>query len=242
MLKDFYELSKEAFGPFFPTPRKKREEFLDRVREKVEFYKPKIEERCNLTLGVVKVKDNREWRDDIFYGTNGVAWKRSIEEAWKSGRAPNRIDFMLGYSTAGMAELIMRFPLFLYNTFSGPLMRHHNNTLYVPFYYANRFMDIDFKRRTELLDYSVVHELSHSVWDELAGNEDHLHDGGRIWFEGFATYCAESYFADLYPEGTEKHSNLPKLYLNGKGKIEELVASHGEDIILEIPSKWKSFK
>ena len=74
-------------------------------------------------------------------------------------------------------------------------MRYYNNTIYVPFYFANRFMDIDFKKRTEILDSVVVHELSHSVW-----------------------------------------------YLNGMKKVEELVMQYGEDIVLEIPNKWKKFK
>ena len=56
-------------------------------------------------------------------------------------------------------------------------------------------MDIDFKKRTEILDSVVVHELSHSVW-----------------------------------------------YLNGMKKVEELVMQYGEDIVLEIPNKWKKFK
>ena len=82
MLKNFYELLRETFCAYIPTSKKKREEFLDVIREKVDYYKPKIEERCKINLGDVKVKDNREWINDISYGVNSIAWKHTLKDAW----------------------------------------------------------------------------------------------------------------------------------------------------------------
>ena len=243
LLETFSELVKQTYGLFFPTSKDKREEFLQKVREKVDYYQPKIEERCNISIGDVKVKDNCEWNNDVLYGVGGIAWKHSIESAWKKGRVPNKFDFILHYSVAGLTELLLKFPIFMYNTFVGAEMRHHNHTIYVPFYYVNRLTDFLSKSRIRYLDYFVVHELSHSVWDELSGGQEYpLFERG--WIEGFTTYCADIHFADLYPEGMKKFSDsdLPKLYVNGRKKIEELVNKYGNEIVLEIPSRWKEFK
>lgn len=244
MLKQFYESLKETYTVFMPVPRQKREDFLDKVRDRVDFYKPKIEERCNLNLGEVKVKDNSEFIDDVLYGANGLAWKDTLERGWRSGRVPSKTDFMFSYSTAAFAELLMKFPIFLYNSFSGAEMRYFNSTIYVPFYFMNRFMDASFIGRIRTLDHTVVHELSHSVWYKIEPDKYRDQNGRRVWFEGFATYCEDEYFSDLYQDGTERLSDrfLPKLYIRGKKQIEELVEQHGSDIVLEIPKKWKNFK
>jgi len=237
-LQGFYDLVRETYGPFFPTSRKKREEFLERVRDKVEYYKLRIEDRCEIELGDVKVKDNKHWLSDVVYGS---AHKKAVENAWEQGRVPTKMDFHASFMTASIAEAIMFGPILLYNVMGGADFRQHNGTIYVPFNYMNRFMDIDFKKRTERMDYGVVHELSHTLWEKILGKTDGHLGEGRKWFEGFATYCADDYFADFYPEGTERMSDLSKVYTEGKERIEKLVAKHGTQILLEVPKRWEKF-
>jgi len=237
-LKRFYELVRETYGPFFPTSRKKREDFLDKVREKVEYYQLRIEDRCEVSLGNLKVKDNKEWLSDVSYGS---AHKKAIENAWKQRRIPTGMDFHASFMVASIVEAIMAGPIRFYNTMEGADFRQHNGIIYTPFNYMNKFMDIDFKKRFERMDYGVVHELSHTLWDRVLEKTDGYLGEGRRWFEGFATYCADDYFVDFYPEGTKKMSDLPKVYTEGKKRIEKLVAQHGTEILLEVPKKWKEF-
>ena len=214
--ENFTDLIKETYGLFFPTPKKKREEFLEKVRKKVDYYKPKIEEKCKLNFGEIKVKDNKEWLEDI---TLEDAWNNAIKNAWKQGRIPNETDFTFSFIASSIMKSIAMIPLWIYNTFSGVDMRHHNNTLYVPFYYMNRFIDLNFKKREKKLDYIVVHELSHSLWDKKSESNRPLNVFGpsRQWFEGFATYCADNFFVDFYPNNVEK-VNVRGVYLKGKKK------------------------
>jgi len=238
VLQEFCESLREAYWLFFPTPRKRREEFLDRVRNKVEYYKPRIEDRCEIELGDVKVKDNEHWLSDVMYS---LAYRKAVENAWEQGRVPTKMDFHTIFMAASVAEAIMYGPIKLFNMMSGAHFRQHNDTIYVPFNYMNRFMDVDFKKRAEILDYCVVHELSHILWERILGESDGYLGEARIWFEGFATYCADDYFADFYPPGTKKMENLPKAYIEGKERIEKLVAKHGTQILLEIPKRWEEF-
>lgn len=235
-IKEVYELIRKTYGLFFPTSRIKREDFLKRVKHKVEYYKPKIEERCNMDLGEVNVKDNKCWLFDVSYGS---AYQNAFETARKQGRFPTKLDIHMSFTVASTAEALLILPTRFYNHFSGADFRHHNSTIYVPFYYMNRFSDIDFKERSKRIDYGVVHELSHTLWEKIIGISKGYWGEGRLWFEGFATYCADNYFADFYPEEVEKVSSLPKPYVKGKRKIEELVAQHGKEILLEVPKKWE---
>lgn len=238
MALGFYEFVRETYSPFFPISRRKREDFLERVRGKVEYYKPRIEDRCEIDLGDVKVKDNRDWLSDVIYGS---ACRKAVEYAWEQRRVPTKRDFRESFMAASVAEAIMFVPIGLYNIMRGADFRQHNGTIYVPFNYMNRFMGIDFKKRTERLDYGVVHELSHTLWERILGKSDGYLGEGRKWFEGFATYCADDYFADFYPEKTEKMTDLSRVYTEGKERIEKLVAKHETRILLEVPKRWEEF-
>lgn len=239
-LKRFYELMKGTYGSFFPMSKRKREEVLDKVRQKVDYYQPRIEERCQIELGKVEVKDNKEWLSDTLYNS---AHKKAINEALKQGRVPTGMDFWTYHSAASMGEMILAVPLFMFNAIRGADMRYHDNTIYMPFNCVNRFMDSNFGGRLKKLDYAVVHELSHGLWDKLSGDKEEKTPFReyRRWFEGFATYGADVFFADFYPKKTEKYSDLKEAYIEGKKKIEELVERYGKEIVLEVPKRWPEF-
>lgn len=234
---DLWNLVRETYGPFFPTPRAKRTEFMSKVRDKVAYYKPKIEDKCKVSLGDVKVKDNEEWlRDVSFRDISG----RATQLAWENGRVPNEKDFNFISSVSSLSYWLLLVPLFFYNNLSGADFRHHNNTIYVPFYYMNRFNDLDFEKRERKIDYGVVHELSHSLWDKIAGSQNPLTPfrTRRLWFEGFATYCAEEHFSEFYPDGTER-VKVNGVYTNGKEMIQKAIQTLGEDVLLQIPRRWQ---
>jgi len=235
--ENLWKLVRDTYGPFFPTPKAKRVEFLDKVRERVDYYKPRIEDKCQISLGNVKVKDNKEWLHDVAFHDISC---QATELAWKNGRIPNKSDFNIVCSVSSLSYGLLLFPLFVYNNWSGADFRHHNNTIYVPFYYMNRFNDIDFKNREKEIDYGVVHELSHSLWDKIAGpqNPRTSFRTEREWFEGFATYCADDYFSEFYPEGT-KRVEVNGVYTRGKEKVQTTIQKIGENILLQIPRRWQ---
>jgi hypothetical protein len=236
----FRDILEEIYLASIPTPEKKREAFMDRVREKVNYYQPRIEKKCGVSLGKVKVKDNKELLSDFVCNNAHI---NALRLAWKNGRVPTELDYTRGFIKAKMiaSSLTLMDALFI------AYFKHYNNTIYVPFNYMNRLMDIDFEERAKGIDYGVVHELSHTLWNKLDGrglfgkeiNSRKEFKEGRRWMEGFATYCCEDYFADLYTEETKIGSPLPRLYKEGKEKIKGAVAKHGEEILLKIPKVWR---
>ena len=131
----------------------------------------------------------------------------------------------------------------LYFTFTSKIgdLGHFDNIIYVPFYFSNKYGDTDFKERSKRLDYSIVHELTHTLWGKICGGYNGGSAERKIWSEGFATYCADKFFANLYPKGTPRYY-VPQIeYIIGKKKVEKLISQKGEGILLEIPKRWEEF-
>lgn len=237
LTRNLLDSMKEVYGPYFPTPKARRQEFLDKVRDRVSYYKPKIEERCGIGLGEVSVKDNKHWLSDYMFNNLDI---KAAELAWSNGRVPTEKHIKFVAGVASSAHVLAFLPSLVFFMFRDADFRHNNSTIYVPFNYMNRFMDPDFRKREKRLDYGVVHELSHSLWDKIAGREKLRGPfrTRRLWFEGFATYCADVHFSDFYPEGAER-VNVRGVYADGRRLIERAIEKHGDGILLDIPMNWE---
>lgn len=236
--EDMKQTVQEIFWAYAPVPKEKRGVFLAKVEERVRYYKPKIEEKTGVKLGDVKVRDNKHFLSEVPYRST---YLDAAKNAWKQGRLPTKRDVHASFLASSIGELILFVPFGIYNFINDADFRYYDSTIYVPFNFSNRFMDIDFKKRIKRLDYGVVHELSHTLWEKILGEPGGQSGEGRKWFEGFATYCADEYFAEFYPSGTQKMTDLPKVYLEGKKKVEELIEAQGEQTLLKIPLKWMEF-
>ena len=238
------ETLREMYWIFTPTSKKTKEKFLEMVRDKVNYYQPMIENRCGVNLGKINVRDNKGWASDIFYKEAPL---EALENAWKQGKTPTELDYTLSFIGASFSEFISFIPVKIYDAFSLAQLRHYDHTIYVPFNYMNKFVDLDFKDRIKRLDYSVVHELSHSLWDRLSsrklfGEDNKTQKKSNIWNEGFATYCAHDFFVDFYPKNYERPEDLLKVYAEGKKKVEKVIENHGKWALFDIPKKWKEFE
>lgn len=239
VLKVFYEVVRETYGPFFPISTAKKQSFLEKARGKVAHYKPRIEEICDVDMGEVDVKDFRYWGGDYI---RDRLQEEYIEYAEREGHKPSKFAKGVIASPILAARIISEPLVWLYMSFLGGEMKYYNSSIYILFYFQNRFMDIDFKRREKELDKSIVHELSHKLWYNLDGDETtDSHGDWRLWNEGFAYYCADIYFADLYPEYLRVEQTKGSRTHKGKEKVEELVERYGKNILLEVPKKWTSF-
>jgi hypothetical protein len=141
-------------------------------------------------------------------------------------------------------EPISKMQFWAYMTKEGAELAHYNGSIYVPFYYPNRVGDTDFKERINNLDYAVIHELGHALWNKLEEETDEVknkHSNLRkIWYEGFATYCAEDLFSDFLMNPGRVY-RLSEIYIRGRSKIKEAVDKHGYEILFKIPNRWKEF-
>ena len=235
------DLIKENFlWTCLPVTNQKKIDFLNLVNSRVEYYQPKIEERCGVNLGAIKIRDNKLLLSDV---VADVAYREAIRDAWRAGRVPTERDFLISFASASVGELLFMPFVGLYNSFNGAdfIYKSDMKTIYVPFNLINRLHDVSFGARINRMDYGVVHELSHALWGELADECEKYSFGTNIWEEGFATYCAENYFVDFYPKNVKKPAVLRKVYTYGNSLVEGVVEKYGEDILLEIPSRWREF-
>lgn len=237
-LQGLYELVRETYGPFFPSSKVKKEAFLEKARDKVSYYKPKMEEICKVDMGEVHVKDFQYWVGDFMRDRLQEEYR---EYTKREGHEPSKFTKGVISSPIFTARAIVEPIVWLFMSYWGREMKHYNSSIYVPFYFQNRFMDMDFKRREEKLDQVIVHELSHRLWYALDGEES-SGKNWRLWNEGFAGYCADNHFEDLYPESFEVEQTKGfGIHARGKEKVEELVEKYGEQILLEVPKRWEEF-
>lgn len=234
----------EPLQILFPVPKRKKEAFLELARENVNFYQPKIEEKFGVSLGKINVKDYRDFRGDRM---EDVIKERFVEYSIRTGQYPSGFTANIIASPVVIAtSLLDPLNLFIGNL-SGNQAKYYNSSIYFMFGYMNRFLgnfEIDGKR-TNNLDQTIVHELSHKLWYSLGGDKSRNDNftSWRTWNEGFATYCADEYLFNLYSPCTEIYlDNNPRLYERGKIKIQKLISEKGEQILKEVPRRWKEFE
>ena len=96
------------------------------------------------------------------------------------------------------------------------------------------------------MDRGAVHEISHHLWDALGGEISKIsYDKNprlSMMKEGYASYCELTWFADLYPLKKELNYScywgVPD-YIAGGLRMLSFVHKYGEDIMLEVPKRWR---
>ena len=227
MSETLTQKAEKFFKAIPPIPQNIKDEFLIKVRDKVVHYKPKMEEACGVEMGNIDVADLTWYHID----SDNKKMTEAIDEA-------NLLDKAI--LLAIIKPLIKPIRILHFNlVYHDIAMVYNSSTIYVPFYFVSRLED--FKAREETLDQEVVHELSHRLWEVLSGEllpRKPSDDVLKFWAEGFASYCDGKYFSDFYPEGYEAFEP-DGIFKRGMERIEELVEKHGEDIVIEIPKRWR---
>ena len=232
--------------PLLPLSEKEKQEYVRRVEEKRDFYQPRIEEKTRVDLGKVFVLPTGLGTAQIIYDKytqlSNIANTHEIEKfSW-----PQRTFIKaIAPITAAPITAIMSIP-WLYHMAKmeqKAAMMAVDDCIFVPFGYISRFNLIMEKMGDPSdLDELVVHELSHILWSKLAQKHKQETLPPRLISEGFATYCQQNFFSDLYPKNyIIDEKTMTDSYLAGKKKIENLVAKYGKDIVLKIPARWPYF-
>lgn len=242
----------DPFKLFLPTPKKVREDFLSKAKEKVDFYKPKIEEVVGVKLGEVKVKDLRYFRDDSI---EDITRRKIIKEKNKLGRELTDLEINDINLAENIAKKISVLPVWLFFSLYGTELKHfkpinNSSIIYISFYLPSRYPSNKLRLKMSLLtlDTKIIHELSHALWYSILGNVEEDKERfkefklERLWSEGFATYCEQEYLSGIYQENTIINKVNYGIYRKGKEKIEGLVKKYGKDIVLEVPKRWEEFE
>ena len=225
---------KEFFKAIPPLSQNRKDGFLDIVRDRVSYYQPRIEDRCDVSLGEIYVRDYR-------YRYSHLC-RMALEEGLAEEKLNDKVEFILTW--IGMQTLRPIISPFLGQT-TDCFMSYLESTFYMPFNFRTRVSYSSLKEREENLDQAIIHELSHRLWEVLSGDNIAYElakidgDLDKSWVEGFAAYCDSHHFTDFYPSGFELVEHNAKVYERGKKKVKRLVEKYGEDIILEVPRRWR---
>jgi hypothetical protein len=205
-----------------------KEFFLAIYRRAVEYYQPKIEKKTGVRLGKIDVWDHSVLNEHAFkHVFKPPLLIRAIRHLCYRRAADRRLQQLRDAheQQAGSCSAV-----------------YYRNAIYVSF--SSRTVHEDFVAAT------VVHELSHALWERFArwpvflGPKGDLSDKYRLFIEGFATYGERIWFLDLYPINVRpyaKHALDPNgVYYKGLRKIQSLVKQFGPEILPQIPRKWKT--
>jgi len=216
----------EKQTPKVYVSQSKRRKIIQKHSNAIAHYQPLIEQRFSelkqepIAIGKVTVKDMR----DLSRGLRSYSWQEC--------RSPSQ--FALFYPLLYVASIYRR------NQAENDFFAHwFNRDLYLSFNHGTEILQ-------EFLDQTVVHELSHGLWERLKGitpfDSEAFANPDKFKFanEGFASYCEYEFFRDLYPQEIPKNHNPHKEpYIQERSAIERLVNAHGEKILLEIPKNWR---
>lgn len=217
--------SARACIPFMPWTKKR---IIRKVQEEADTLLPIISERTGIPLPPVTVKPLSQRLSDIRY--------------YKNKQNPGSIPFNLGLCIAKPLTMIMEeLTAMSYE----PASKVGVPTVYTSFglfhKYEGRISNLNIRRRC------LAHELSHHLWFTLAGeqgikdlNREFLN--ARNWIEGFATYCEDELFYSLHNNPRTKEHKPDSVYFQGKDLIQRVLKEEGQDILLQLPTRWKEFR
>lgn len=123
-------------------------------------------------------------------------------------------------------------------------MKVYNSTIYVGFGFLDKLKIIhdQIKGSKPNIDQTVIHELSYVLWNKVKNNNIPQSQSPRLWHEGFATYCEEDYFSELYPNCYKLEKDYRQVCREGKQQVERVIQRHGIEALLEIPNRWEEFE
>jgi len=231
-----YEKNRISFREiYFPLSKRKKENFIKRVKSIVTEYKKKIQDKTDIDLGNIEVKSYRYFTTD------------ALEELERRMIISGKIDesklpFLLKY----IGKPFLEFLRICREDWVDLTVIGSQGRIYVPFgFSAKTNMYWEQFGKNIHLEQKVVHELSHILWNKIRESEDSPEDlqCEKIWNEGFATYCDSKYFKDLYPPGYElMNGKRPAVYENGRKKVDSVIRERGDSALFEIPNRWTEFE
>jgi hypothetical protein len=229
---------------YIPMKESEKEDYMKRIEERVSFYQPKIEQKTGVSLGKVYVIPNILWLYQSLWECYQKVNNPDINEQAKD---MSPLQKVVARTMAPIVSIplitILGIPMISLAKFRDELidLAAGEDCIRVPFGMTTRQkLSAEKIGRDIHLDEKVVHELSHILWNKLEDpNKEQIIRGKHIWSEGFATYCQQEFFVDLYPQSYKFGDHLlPRSYMNGKRKIEKAIDKYGKDILLQIPNRW----
>lgn len=224
--------SRSAFDAGEALRESDREFYLGLYRYAVRRYQPIIEERTGVTLGEVQVKSIEEFHGDVL---------KRIESQMRTRLF--RFLGMRGFTPSALASGVSRL---IGDNHPWHPASYYNQAIYVGFTSGMRIHE-------NIVIKATVHELAHRLWEKLGGRfpPGGWHRSKALFHfkratEGYASYAERIWFADSYPLDLRKRiakhrGSGTSVYDQGMRAVAKAVETHGEQILLKLPTKWSRY-
>jgi len=208
-----------------------RREYLSKAIDLTGKYKELIEERISTDLGEIEVRDMRR----AIISEPIKDFRRLVRE--------NSSDLSnIAISTTIAAPIVL--PILIAKMIIGgknsPGLFSEPNIF---FNCRKQFRVEASQEQSTFVDQVAVHELTHALWYSLGGEYPTTENPrSQLMTEGFATYGHTYWFSDFYPFQSELDLSGywgSPAYLAGALRMRSIVEEHGEDVLLEVPYKWR---
>lgn len=220
-----------------------KQNVLGEMRRCVDQYKGYVEDRLDVDLSRVEVKDDSELVDDVAGKYHREATSSMYKSAWRHGRLPNAYDKAKANAKSGMIELLKPVGRALRKLRRDPKQQFNANPLtkniYVPFGFNQEIAEQYGDGRLDNIEADTIHELTHVAWFEksdmnfLDARRQYGARAQEAWHEGFAAeYCVQHAFDDLVS------TSPTNAYEDHLRFMEEVIQREGRNIITDIPNDW----
>ncbi len=210
--------------------------FLGAYRNAVSHYQLKIEKRTGVRLGKIGVRDYRQYDRDVLFDLERARYPWLVR--WfKRSAIKAHLRQWRNYLQSTQQERALAC-----------MACYFRSAVYVSFSH-------DIRCHEEGIAFAAVHELSHVLWERLEGEPLDRPRAGtsadrekfRVLVEGYATYAEQVWFLDMYPKCVKeilpRHQPTPGgVHFQGMQRIRSLVEEFGEQVLLEIPKRWRTFR
>jgi hypothetical protein len=201
--------------------------FLGVYRAAVEYYQPRIEEKTGITLGDIQVFDYSCLADEYIKQRSNSIFSRIVRSL---------------ISRPVPKEAVERIRACCMEKSKKCIATYRSNGIYVSFGSE--------VHHEENIATTVVHELAHALWEKLAPRPltwnppKPEQEKYQEFVEGFAVYAERIWFLDIYPADVRRSvRSLPNysdtVYRNGLATIKQVVAKNGQQVLPQIPARWR---
>jgi hypothetical protein len=203
--------------------------YIALCQEKVDYYKPLIEERLGIDLGDVKVGSRKDLKKYLHSEVNEAL--TSVLNERNFGRAKKAIAYAILYPVMHtLAEY------YIVTTDRNSLATTKGDSII----YFNEKQK-SYVLKNNILDSTARHELGHISWTVLGGEEVSIEEPiVKAMNEGFALYCEQILLKDQN-NGNVIASGRNADYFNCARLICHMIGIKGDDFSKKIPSEWRDY-
>jgi len=232
---NFLKIHYYSIKNLFPIRDSKKEEKLNDLKEMKNYYSQKIGEKTGIFLENIEIKFLDDYLKDLAYDSVIEELKIIDKKNLSLNKKLIKSFGVINSLPSNYVALKILEP-FIYFSMDAAYLPKSNKIIFNDNYFSRIGEDMGIKK-----DETMMHELSHALWENINPNDNSTEENYFYWSEGFAVYGEKNYFSELLLPDSTKTENTNKKYIKGKKLVDKVIEKYGEKSFLKIPLCWEKF-